>query len=96
MASPLGRKATSFRAYWLEVEGENLTYTTAFGRVSQFHSSQVEKINYRGLLGTQELRDREGQVLARFESNMKNAALLQTYINQRLEARRPAATERKD
>ncbi len=80
----------------LEVEGENLTYTTAFGRVSQFHSSQVEKINYRGLLGTQELRDREGQVLARFESNMKNAALLQTYINQRLEARRPAATERKD
>lgn len=80
----------------LEVEGENLTYITAFGRVSQFHSSQIDKLVYRGGLGTQELRDRDGQLLARFESNMKNAALLQTYINQRMEARRPAAAERKD
>lgn len=64
----------------LAVDGEELTYTTFFGRTTRFRASQVGDIvwNINGC----KLKDREGKLLARFENNMKNADLLVAYWNE--------------
>lgn len=72
----------SYKNRRLEVDGEDLTYTTAFGRTTRFRLSQVDSFRFRLGVGTRELRDREGKLLARYEDNMENALLLTAYLTQ--------------
>ena len=74
----------SYKNRRMAVEGDTLTYTTAFGRTTQFRVSEVGSLRFRFGLGTREIRDREGRLLARFEDNMKGAALLVEYLNQHM------------
>lgn len=74
----------SYKNRRMAVEGDTLTYTTAFGRTTRFRVSEVGSLRFRFGLGTREIRDREGRLLARFEDNMKGAALLVEYLNQHM------------
>lgn len=64
----------------LEVDGTQLRYVTVFGRETRFRLSDVDKVKYRAILGTWELRDREDNLLARYEFNMDNADLMSAYL----------------
>ena len=74
----------SYKNRRMVVEGDTLTYTNSFGRTTRFRVSEVGSFRYRFGMGTRELRDREGKLLARFEDNMKGAALLVEYLNQHM------------
>lgn len=74
----------SYKNRRMTVEGDTLTYTTVFGRTTQFRVSEAGSLRFRFGLGTREIRDREGRLLARFEDNMKGAALLVEYLNQHM------------
>lgn len=74
----------SYKNRRLVVEGNALTYTTAFGRTTRFRVDEVDSFRYRFGRGTRELRDREGKLLARFEDNMEGAALLVEYLIQHM------------
>lgn len=74
----------SYKNRRMVVEGDSLTYTTAFGRTTQFRASEVGALRFRSGLGTWEIRDREGRLLARFENNMKGSALLLKYLEQHI------------
>lgn len=64
----------------LEVDGEELTYTTSFGRTTRFRASEVGDIVWS--INGCKLKDREGKTLARFENNMENSGLLAAYWNE--------------
>ena len=74
----------SYKNRRLVVEGNALTYTTAFGRTTRFRVDEVDSFRFRFGRGTRELRDREGKLLARFEDNMEGAALLVEYLIQHM------------
>lgn len=64
----------------LEVDGTQLRYVTVFGRETRFRLSDVDKVKYRPMLGSWDIRDQEDKLLARYEFNMDNADLMSAYL----------------
>lgn len=58
----------------LEVDGEEVSYTTSLGKTTRFRLSDIAEI--RVSLDGWKVKDRDGKTLARFESNMSGADLL--------------------
>lgn len=64
----------------LEVDGEEVSYTTSLGKTTRFRLSDIAEI--RVSLDGWKVKDRDGKTLARFESNMNGADLLLACWNQ--------------
>lgn len=58
----------------LEVDGEEVSYTTSLGKTTRFRLSDIAEI--RVSLDGWKVKDRDGKTLTRFESNMNGADLL--------------------
>lgn len=71
----------AYKNHRLIVDGDTLTYTTAFGKVTRFHISDVDRIK-RGRVAGSKLKDREGKTLARFDWDMVNYELLIAYLKE--------------
>lgn len=72
----------SYRNRRLEADGEQFTYTTAFGRTTRFRLEDIANVAWG--MESCKVTDREGKVLARFEGNMENADLLAACLDRHM------------
>lgn len=66
----------------IEVTGSTLIYYNGFGKHIEFQASDIGSLSLASLNGTSKLYGRDGQVLAKFNSGMKNAPLLMQYLSE--------------
>lgn len=71
------------RNYRLEVEGEYLCYTNAFGIRRDFYAGDIYGLGRSPYAGHYQLFDREGWRLGWFDPEMENGALLVRYLRRR-------------
>ena len=68
-----------YKNHRLEVDGEELCYTSIFGQKTKFQASEIASVR-RDISENPKLMGEDGRLLARFERNMENFLVMIAYL----------------